>query len=315
MAEVDVSVCVLTYRPDYEKLFMTLTSIIRQTGCSYEIIIADDGTPDFRQDMIEAWMAVHGVLDYYIVRSTENQGTVLNIRNAYAVAHGRYVKPISPGDYLYNDSALAGMLRFMEREGHHIAFGRSCYYSKRDEKYYIYDRMQPFQLKPYRERDLSAAKEAYLVCQDYACGASFVGERTLMTSYTDLILRHVVYVEDSAYVLMVADGIPLGFWDHNFMWYESSDGISNAPSEEWKTRLLHDNHAMLAIMAERHADLWELCKWHAEGRRDADSPYAEIVRRYYAEVDQIFAAGTYLQDVDPRELQKLTEGDGNSRDL
>ena len=307
MTEVDVSICVLTYRPDYEKLFMTLTSIIRQQGCSYEIIIADDGTLDFRQDLIEAWMAARGITDYYIVRSMENRGTVRNIRNAYAVAHGRYVKPISPGDCLYSDTALAGMLRFMECEGYHIAFGRSCYYGKTDDKYHLYDRMQPFQLKPYRERDLSAIKEAYLVCQDYACGASFMGERTRMTSYTDLILGSTVYVEDSAYVLMVADGIPLGFWDHNFIWYESSDGISNVASEEWKVRLLRDNHAMLAIMAERNADLRELCKWHIEGRRDANSPYAEIVRRYYAEVDRIISTETYLQDVNPDELKKLIE--------
>ena len=90
MAEVDVSVCVLTYQPDYEKLFMTLVSVIRQQGCSYEIIIADDGTPDFRQDMVKAWMAVHGITDYCIVRSMENYGTVRNVWNAYTIARGRY---------------------------------------------------------------------------------------------------------------------------------------------------------------------------------------------------------------------------------
>ena len=37
----DVSVCVLTYHPDYERLFITLTSVIRQKGCTCEIIIAD----------------------------------------------------------------------------------------------------------------------------------------------------------------------------------------------------------------------------------------------------------------------------------
>lgn len=307
MTEVDVSVCVLTYQPDYEKLFMTLTSVIRQQGCSYEIIIADDGTPDFRQDMVEAWMTMHGITDYCIVRSMENHGTVCNVWNAYAIARGRYVKPISSGDFLYNDTALVGMLQFMEQEGYHIAFGRSCAYGRAEGKYHIYDRMQPFQLKPYRERNLPAIKEAYLVCQDYACGASFMGERTRMVSYTDLILGSVVYMEDSAYALMVADDISLGFWDYNFVWYESSHGISNVASEEWKTRLLRDNQTMLAIMAERHTEFRALCKWHIEGRRDTNSPYAEIVRRYYAEVDQIIATDTYLQDVNPYELQKLTE--------
>ena len=45
----DVSVCVLTYRPDYERLFITLTSVIRQKDCTCEIIIADDaGFPSER---------------------------------------------------------------------------------------------------------------------------------------------------------------------------------------------------------------------------------------------------------------------------
>ena len=49
MAAYDISVYVLIYRPDYEKLFITLTSVILQKGCRYEIILADDGSEDFRQ--------------------------------------------------------------------------------------------------------------------------------------------------------------------------------------------------------------------------------------------------------------------------
>lgn len=305
----DISVCVLSYCPDYKKLFTTLTSIVRQRGCSYEIIIADDGTPDFHQEEIEVWLDKHGVQDYCIVHNNENKGTVCNLLNACLVARGKYVKPISMGDYLYADTVLTEMIHFMEREGYRIAFGRSCYYKEQNGTYYIYDRMQPFQQRPYREHDFSAAKEAYLVCQDYACGASFIGERDLMSAYIQLIRGRVLYVEDSAYVIMVADGIHLGFWDHNFIWYECSDGISNNPSEKWKKHLRQDINATLAIIAERHADLRELCKWHIDGKINEDSPYAKIARDYYAEVDRIFETGTFLQNVDLYELHKLTECD------
>ena len=303
----DVSLCVLTYRPNYEKLFTTLTSIIRQRGCSYEIIIADDGTPDFRQEEIEQWMDAHHVQDYCIVRSAKNQGTVRNVMNAYTVARGTYVKPISPGDYLYSDTALAGMVHFMKSEGYHIAFGRSCYYSRDGEQFHIYNGMQPYQLRPYLERDASAAKEAYLLCQDYAVGASFMGERTLMASYTALILGRVVYAEDSAYVVMVSDDILLGFWNQNFVWYESDSGISNGRSIEWRARLVADNHATLTIIAERHAEFADLYRWHMEQREDENSPYTKTLRAYYAEVEKIVHTGSYLQDVDPNELKKLIE--------
>ena len=307
MPSVDISVCVLTYRPDYEKLFITLTSIIRQQGCSYEIIIADDGTPDFRQDVIEVWMSEHGISDYCIVRSMENRGTVRNVWNAYAVAHGRYVKAISPGDFLYNDTALAGMLQFMEQEGYRIAFGRSCYYSRSGAQVYIYNVMNPYQLRPYLERNTAAIKEAYLVCQDYANGASFMGERELVTAYINLICGRVVYTEDAAYILMVADDIPLGLWNQNFIWYESGTGISGGSSPAWIERVKTDNRATFALMAERRSDLSDLCWWYLEEQSREDSSYTQIRCAYYEEVERMIQNETFLQDVDEGELKKLLE--------
>ena len=77
--KIDVSVCVLSYHPDYEKLYATLTSIIQQKNCSYEIVIGDDGTPDFRHHEIELWLLERGFKDYTIVHSAENKGTVHNM--------------------------------------------------------------------------------------------------------------------------------------------------------------------------------------------------------------------------------------------
>lgn len=308
MSVCDVSVCILTYNPDYGKLFTTLTSIVCQRGCSYEIIIADDGSPDFRQDEIAAWMAEHDVQDYCIVRGAKNKGTVHNVMNAYSVARGRYVKPISPGDYLYSDTVLADMLCFMEEEGYCIAFGRSCYYRVDGDQFQIYNGMQPYNLTPHEKRDFSAIKEAYLICQDYACGASFMGERSLMTAYTQLIYDRVVYVEDSAYVIMVADDIRIGFWNKNFIWYESDSGISSGHFPEWRERMRADNRATFTIIAERRSELSDLCQWHLEGQSGETSPYTKIHHDYYEKVEQFIQSGTYLRDVDAGELKRLLAG-------
>ena len=305
MLEYDVSVCVPTYHSDDKKLFTTLTSVVRQAGCTYEIIIADDGTQGFRQDVIETWMAEHHVQNYSIIRSAQNKGVVRNVLNAYSVAEGRYVKLLSPGDYFYDDMALAGMLQFMEHNGCRIAFGRSCYYGRDDTRLHIYDNMQPYQLRPHLERDAAAIKEAYLVCQDYATGAAFMGEREIMISYSKRICGHVIYLEDAVYVLMVADDIMPGFWNHNFIWYECKTGLTNTHSEEWKARMWADNRATLALIAQRHTELADLYRWHMEGRVVQNSPYTDILRGYYAEVERIVQTGSYLQDVDPQELIKL----------
>ena len=309
MSKYDVSVCIPTYRSDYGKLFTTLTSIIRQRGCAYEMIIADDGTPGFRQDVVEAWLEEHQVQDYSIIRSAKNKGVVRNVLHAYSVAEGRYVKLLSPGDYFYDDMALANMIHFMAREGHRIAFGRSCYYGKDGGQFHIYHNMQPYQLRPYLERNATAIKEAYLVCQDYATGAAFMGERELMVAYTIRIREHVVYLEDMVYVLMIADDIVPGFWNHNFIWYECKTGLTNVPSPEWKERMGADNRATLAIIAESHPEFADLYRWHIGGRNDESSPYTKILDDYYAEVDRLVQTGSSLQDVDPQELIKLLRED------
>ena len=110
-----VSVCVTTYKPDYADLGLTLESILRQKNCSFEIIIADDGTE---------W----NFNAYKIVRAPKNYGTVHNTLAACLVARGKYIKDISPGDYLYADTVLADMAAFMEAGSCEAAFGRACYY-------------------------------------------------------------------------------------------------------------------------------------------------------------------------------------------
>ena len=86
-----VSVCVTTYKPDYAELGLTLESILRQKNCSFEIIIADDGTDNFAQEEIEDYLATWNFNAYKIVRAPKNYGTVHNTLAACLVARGKYI--------------------------------------------------------------------------------------------------------------------------------------------------------------------------------------------------------------------------------
>ena len=129
--DIDVSVCVLTYHPNPIKLFATLESIVCQQDCSFEIIITDDGTPDFDRSAIESYFAQKNFHRYTIVANPYNQGTVKNTASAFPVMRGRYIKVISPGDFLYNEDALVRMLRFVEENNYRVAFGLTYYYQKK----------------------------------------------------------------------------------------------------------------------------------------------------------------------------------------
>ncbi|WP_315453250.1 glycosyltransferase [uncultured Selenomonas sp.] len=311
--EYDVSVCVATYHPDDEMLFATLTSIVQQRGCSFEILVGDDGSEHFDVKRVELWLLQHQFKDYTILHSAENRGTVLNYMNMYVHACGHYIKNLSPGDFFYSNHALTDMMQFMKQNGYQFAFGRSCNYRKEKNQYIIVDRMNPHHLRPYREGAVSAIKEAYLVCQDYAVGAAFLVDRELMISYTRDIVGHVTYMEDGVHIMMVADDIPLGFWNHNFIWYECETGISGGPSQEWIERLGRDHCTVLMMIAQRHPELRELCTWHVGGRKPSDVPYMKIMEEYYAEMRRVRETTSYLQSVDLNELKKLVHADVSFR--
>ena len=304
MDSYDISVCVLIYRSDYEKLFITLTSIIRQKGCRYEIVLADDGSEDFHQQEIEQWMNEHHFSDYTIVRSSVNRGIVHNEMNALRAAQGKYIKCISPGDYLYNDQVLAEMIRFMEREDYRIAFGRACYYKQGKSGYEILNTTNPLDFRPYYNNDICAIKEAYLLYGDFACGAAFIAERELLTLYIEAVLDIIVYGEDAVYSMMIADDIQLGFWDKNLIWYEYGTGVSTG-TKEWRARIGQDNAICLAIVEEKYPELRvekdRLC--HVYGVNNFNEVRNEYARNVVA--IQMQQEGGYLKDVDPHTLEKL----------
>lgn len=92
----DFSVVIATFNPDYNKLFYTINSIIRQHNCEYEIIISDDGSLDFDIDIINKYFEKVGFKKYLILANKKNEGTVKNFIKGIEKATGKYIKLLSP---------------------------------------------------------------------------------------------------------------------------------------------------------------------------------------------------------------------------
>lgn len=303
--EIDISVCVLSYQPDYEKLFATLTSIVQQVHCSFEIIIGDDGTPNFPQEEIELWLRQQGCRDCTILHSTENYGTVRNMMQMLSAARGRYIKAISPGDYLYCNDVLGKMLRFMEQEHYAVAFGRACYYHHDGSSYQLLDTMSPLNLGIYEAKDYDAVKKACVIYGDFILGALLMGERRMITAYTNEIVGHIIYGEDTIYLRMLADSIPIGFWNHNFIWYEVGTGISTKGGDAWRKRLGKDMDVCLFIIEQLHAGIREEKEKILSGANG--KTMRDLQKKYRTDAFEAYIAehGSYLQDVDEGELERL----------
>lgn len=251
----EMTVIVLSYCPDYKKLFQTLFSVVRQKNICFEIIVADDGTPDFDRKRVEDWFAEYGFAEYTIVSSRENQGTVKNIYGALKKAGGTYVKVISPGDYLYGEDTLKHLYDFMCAGQCIVCFGRVVYYAEQNGDYVLYPQKNPKTLRPYIKQNLKKIQRNYLIFKDYIVGAALACRTEEFLSYMGLIADRVVYAEDCAVICMVADGIPVSFFDECILWYEYGTGISTQKSNVWQERLFQDNKKCFELLKERHESL------------------------------------------------------------
>jgi glycosyltransferase involved in cell wall biosynthesis len=232
----DFSVIVLNYHPDRDKLFATLRSILCQKNISYEIIIADDGSPNPLQEQIDAFMSSHAFTDYRFVLHEQNGGTVINLYDGLQKARGKYIKPISPGDCLYDENTLSDVFAYMEREHAQVLFGDMVYYNG-DQ---IFDIKTPLVESIYHTHQTKKILKHQMLYYEYISGAAVFYERNRLEQGLEAIRGHVIYAEDTILQLFAAENIDIHHLPRFTVWYEYGTGLSTDPQKRLSDRLKRD---------------------------------------------------------------------------
>ena len=113
-----------------------------------------------------------------------------------------------------------------------------------------------------------------------------------------------MYGEDDVYAMMVADDIPMGFWDENFIWYEYGNGVSMGASEELRNRLAMDSVMCSALIEQRHP---EIRATQEQLRRNSGVQDFRDVRKRWGQkqASAQMLEGGYIKNVDVRLLEEL----------
>ena len=246
----EVSVVVVTYNSPFEKLENTLQSVIWQENVDFEIIIADDGSKSFDKERVENWFLSKGFKDYKLVLNKENQGTLKNFISGWKAATGKYVKELSPGDLLYDKTALEKSVRYMEDHNVGFAFGLAASYKKENDSIELLNIMNPGDLRPYYSDSTEWKKLNYVVNRDYANGMAVIERRDLMLKYSSYLEGKVKFMEDCIFILMIADDVPVGFIKDYMIWYEFGGGISTRKDNTSSKRVVDDNIACFKVIGE-----------------------------------------------------------------
>ena len=247
-----VTVAVLTYNPDPDKLLATLRSIVLQDGIDFEIVIADDGSAKKCFDTIRVFFHDINFDAYQIVENPQNQGTVCNTLSAVENSRGKYIKLISPGDLLGGKNILQKWVATIEKRGAALSFADAVYYAPvEDHLQPVITNAHPRQIRCYVQGNMQKARYNYLICDDLFLGAATMCLRKTLLPYLQEICGKVIFAEDNIYRLMAYDQVPVCYFPENAIIYETGLGVSTSGNDIWKVRLRKDWDACSELLLQR----------------------------------------------------------------
>ena len=281
----DITILLLTYNSNTSSLYKTLQSIIEQKYVNMELIISDDGSVNFEKNIIEEYLNVNGFTNYMILDNKMNRGTVNNIRFALNYVHGKYVKFISPGDYFYDEYSVKKAIDFLNKSEFEIAFGRAIYYS--DEIFNTVNKFAPLNIFPYKNRKLFGKKDNNIFVRnhikylDTILGASVILKTDLCREYIEKICKEIRLAEDAMYLLMIADGIKIGFFNDAFIYYEYGTGVSTDSKNKSFNRVFEEIKTALKIIQDTHPELKRTCLYTLKEDSGVVRFFRRIDRKLY----------------------------------
>ena len=111
-----VSIIVLTYK-DYSKLDDLLNSCFMQDYDNFEVIVRDDGSPNYDKELFMLkFENCPKKVNYEIVHDEKNKGTVINFNEAIKISKGKYIVVIAGDDTFRGNNVISRIVSKFEKE-------------------------------------------------------------------------------------------------------------------------------------------------------------------------------------------------------
>lgn len=218
---VDISVIISCYNPKIDLLKNTIISIVKQKNVNYEIIISDDGSANDYKSEIYDWLQQNNIKCVFNFLP-HNVGTVANIYSALKLVNGKYIKPISPGDYLFDELSLSCYVDALSNNAVEVVFGKAVYYTA-DEQ--IINKCNPINTKIYKHK-----RNAYKYIAKYGdrvLGASLAFTKASAEKYLKVFIGVSRLIEDQPIILLsILNGYNILPMDRYLVWYEYGTGVT-----------------------------------------------------------------------------------------
>lgn len=237
----EISVVIVQYNPSWENVLLTMKSVLQQKNCSYEIVIADDGSKETLFEKTERYLKENHFTAYKLVDNKQNQGTVKNILSGLYAASGKYVRVIAPGDCLYCEDTLSHIVDFMKKNNAKEMFGKLAGYRYEDGKLDAFKYLAPSQTALYKDgANSEVILKSLLEYGDNISGASYSWDREYYIYLLKKMEGKVIFLEDCVNPYTILEGNRIYFMDEYVTWYELGTGVTTGGNRKWVERIAKD---------------------------------------------------------------------------
>ncbi|MCI1268551.1 MAG: glycosyltransferase [Ruminococcus sp.] len=252
-----ITVITATYKK-FDRVYETIASVLEQDYPRIEYIICDDGSPNFPEDEINAYVKEHGKenIDFKILKQPKNVGTVRNLNAGFKNSIGTYVTNVSAGDSFFTHDVISKIVDVIKK--HHpslIATSRLLFVGEYEPLY---------MLPHYEERSILAqlktAKSQYkaLVLNrfyDMASGSALVFSREILEKIGYFDESYMLW-EDGPFITkyLLQDKLYMAY-DIISIWYEDG-GVSAKGNKQIHPLLKKDIQKYDSGERIRHIDFF-----------------------------------------------------------
>lgn len=219
---IEATIIVMVYK-NLDQVRQTLDSIKKQTYSNYEVIVSDDGSPNYTQeDFDKITEQYKNEFTYFkLINNGINRGTVKHFNSLIKQAKGTIICPLSSGDQFYNENSLQEIMNAFDQEDKLIYTSKRMIKKENSIEYYP---------SLYQVSLLDQSNHFFEYIMKYGnfvSGASTYYKKDIFDKYGFFDAKYRLLEDYPFYAKLALNNEKIGYLDYPTIQYELG-GISTA---------------------------------------------------------------------------------------
>ena len=219
---IEATIIVMVYK-NIDQVRQTLDSIKKQTYSNYEVIVSDDGSPNYTQeDFDKITEQYKNEFTYFkLINNGINRGTVKHFNSLIKQAKGTIICPLSSGDQFYNENSLQEIMNAFDQEDKLIYTSKRMIKKENNIEYY------PSLYQVYLLDQSNHFFEYIMKYGNFVSGASTYYKKDIFDKYGFFDEKYRLLEDYPFYAKLALNNEKIGYLDYPTIQYELG-GISTA---------------------------------------------------------------------------------------